>query len=142
MRIKGRMTELTKLEGGCLCGQMRYAVSALPFAADYCHCRQCQKSTGSAVSAWMDFKSDQVTWTKSGSLQEFASSEHVRRGFCSKCGSTLSYRHLQHPDYFSLAIASLDDPDKVPPTYHIHTDSQMQWLKIDDNCQRYPQGQR
>lgn len=135
------MTKQTPLEGGCLCGKLRYSLSAYPFAADYCHCRQCQKSTGAAVSAWMDFKTDQVSWVKSGSLQEFASTEQIRRGFCAQCGSTLSYRHLQHPEYFSLAIASLDDPNQVHPTYHIHTDSQLKWLKIDDDCKRYPQGQ-
>lgn len=136
------MNEQTELEGGCLCGQLRYVLSARPFAADYCHCRQCQKSTGAPVSAWMDFKSDQVSWTQSGSLQEFASSEQIRRGFCSLCGSTLSYRHLQHPEYFSLAIASLDDPDAVHPTYHIYTDSQMQWFNIDDDCKRYAKAQQ
>ena len=135
------MNDQTILEGGCLCGQLRYALSARPFAADYCHCRQCQKNTGAPVSAWMDFKSDQVSWTKSGTLQEFASSEQIRRGFCSTCGSTLSYRHKKHPEYFSLAIASLDDPDAVRPTYHIYTASQMKWFQIDDDCKRYPNAQ-
>lgn len=129
------------LQGGCLCGALRYSTSAPPFAADYCHCRNCQKSTGSVVSVWMDFKASQVSWGDSGPLQEYQSSENTRRGFCRCCGSTLSYRDIRHPDYYSLAIVSLDDPEQVQPTYHIHTESQLSWFIITDDCQRYPQGQ-
>lgn len=135
------MEDENKLQGGCLCGELRYTVTALPFAADYCHCRMCQKSTGAAVSAWMDFKAKQVLWDNSTALQEYASSENARRGFCSRCGSTISYRNVRHADYFSLAITSLDDPNQVRPTYHIHTDSQLCWFNISDDCKRYPQGQ-
>ncbi len=134
------MTGNTQMQGGCLCGAIRYQLSAAPFAADYCHCRKCQKSCGAPVASWMDFKTTQVSWI-SGAVTEFASSENARRGFCSTCGSTLSYRDVGHPEYMTLAIASLDNPDAVAPTYHIHTDSQMKWLSITDKCQRYPQGQ-
>lgn len=129
------------MQGGCLCGALRYSASEPPFAADYCHCRNCQKSTGTAVSVWMDFKASLVTWENSDALQEYQSSENTRRGFCGRCGSTLSYRDLRHPDYYSLAIASLDDPNQVQPTYHIHTDSQLSWFNITDDCKRYPKGQ-
>ncbi|MEM7126590.1 MAG: GFA family protein [Chloroflexota bacterium] len=133
------MNDETKLEGGCLCGAVRYAVSALPFAAEYCHCRMCQKSTGAVVVTWMDFRTEQLIWTK-GAPIEYESSEHARRGFCSTCGSTLSFRDTRHPDYITLSIASLDDPNRVQPTYHIYTDSQVKWLNIDDNCKRFPEG--
>ena len=82
----------------------------------------------------------QVTWENSAALQEFQSSEYARRGFCSCCGSTLSYRDVRHPEYISLAITSLDDPNQVVPTYHIHTDSQLHWFNVADDCKRYPQG--
>lgn len=88
----------------------------------------------------MDFKVEQVKWTK-GTPTEYASSENIRRGFCPACGSTLSYRSTLHPNYFTLSIASLDDPEAVRPTYHIYTDSQVTWLPITDDCKRYPKGQ-
>jgi len=128
------------MEGGCHCGAIRYRLSARPFSADYCHCRDCQKITGAPVGAWMDFKADEIAWL-GGQPTEYASSENIRRGFCPRCGSTLSYRSLKHPEYLTLAICTLDDPDTVRPTYHIYTDSQVGWMHIGDDCTRYPKGQ-
>lgn len=124
------------LQGGCLCGAIRYQINAKPFDADYCHCKQCQLSSGAVVMSWMDFKVGQVEWLK-GQIKEFASSEKVRRGFCQDCGCSLSYRHTDYADYMTLSIASLDEPNQVSPNYHIYTDNQVSWLKIDDNCKRY-----
>ncbi len=128
-----------KMQGGCHCGAVRYEVSGAPFDADFCHCRDCQRTTGAPVAAWMDFKKEQVRW-RAGEPSEYASSEHIRRGFCPSCGSSLSYRSTQCPDYLTLSIASLDDPDLCRPNYHIHTDSQLSWLCIDDDCKRYKRG--
>nr|WP_254203137.1 hypothetical protein [Aeromonas sp. FDAARGOS 1416] len=46
----------------------------------------------------------------------------------------------QYPDYLTLAITALDNPDAVAPTYHIHTESQLPWLPIQDEHPRYPKG--
>lgn len=135
------MTTNESMSGECLCGSVQYTVTAKPFAADYCHCRMCQRSTGSVVGAWMDFKHEQLQWINKDELREYASSEFARRGFCGQCGSTMSYRDIRHEHYISLAISSLGQPEKVQPSYHIYTDSQLPWLKIDDDCVRYPQGQ-
>jgi hypothetical protein len=99
----------------------------------------CQKSSGAPVVSWMDFLTEQLSWTK-GKPLEYKSSENVRRGFCGVCGSSLSYRHTGHPEYITLAIASLDDPNLVKPTFHIYTASQLKWLKIDDACKRFIAG--
>ncbi|GGC65465.1 GFA family protein [Undibacterium terreum] len=127
------------MNGACHCGAIRYEITGAPFAADFCHCRDCQKTTGAPVGAWMDFKAEQVRWLQ-GNPTEYASSATIRRGFCPQCGSTLSYRSTAHPQYLTLSITSLDSPDAVRPTYHIYTDSQVKWLTIDDDCERYPKG--
>ncbi len=124
------------LTGGCLCGAIRYQVSAAPFDADYCHCVQCQKSSGAVFQAWMDFKLAQVSWL-AGAVTEYASSDNVLRGFCAQCGCTMSYRDRRYPDYYTLTIASLDKPNLVKPNYHIYTQNQLSWLNIVDDCQRY-----
>jgi len=125
------------MKGGCHCGAVRYETLAAPFDADFCHCRDCQKTTGAPVAAWMDFKEEQVRWTAKEPT-EYESSEYIRRGFCPECGSAVSYRSTRYPDYFSLSIMSLDEPDLVRPNYHIYTRSQVSWLTIDDECKRYP----
>ncbi|MCR3911324.1 GFA family protein [Aeromonas hydrophila] len=127
------------MEGGCHCGHIRYVLSALPFATDFCHCRDCQRTTGAPVGAWMDFHTLEVNWLK-GAPTEYASSDKVRRGFCPNCGATLSYRSLEYPDYLTLSITSLDHPEEVRPTYHIHTDRQLSWMPIADTFPRYSKG--
>lgn len=127
------------MKGGCHCGAIRYEVLSNPFDADFCHCRDCQKSTGAPVGVWMDFKVEQIRWL-SGEITEYASSDKIRRGFCANCGSTLSYRSTEYPGYFTLSVVSLDSPDDVVPSYHIYTESQVKWLTIDDSCKKYPQG--
>ncbi|MBQ4889625.1 GFA family protein [Shewanella sp. MMG014] len=124
-------------QGGCLCGAIRYQITHRPFDADYCHCSQCQKSSGAVFQAWMDFKVEQVEWI-AGKPVEFASSEHVRRGFCQQCGCTISFRDTRHPGYYTLTIGSLDNPNLIHPNYHIHTANQVSWLNILDTCERYP----
>lgn len=127
----------TKRSGSCLCGKVQYRISGKPFDADYCHCRQCQKSTGSVVGAWMDFKCEQIEWLTLPP-KEYASSEHVRRGFCDHCGSQLSFRDLRYPEFLTLSISSLDEPNSVSPEYHIHTESKLSWLTITDTQPKYP----
>lgn len=124
------------LTGGCLCRKVQYRVTGLPFDADFCHCRHCQKSTGSVVGAWMDFKREQVAWLTEPPT-EYASSEHVRRGFCPHCGSQLSFRDLRYEQYLTLSISTLNEPNAIKPNYHIYTDSQLEWFNIQDNCPRY-----
>ena len=124
------------MQGGCHCGANRYEVSGDPFDADFCHCRDCQRTTGGPVGAWMDFKKEQVRWLGK-EPNEYKSSKYIRRGFCPDCGSSLSYRSTQYPDYLTLSITSLDEPDLVRPNYHIYTDSQISWLSIDDDRNRF-----
>jgi len=133
-------SESNKLTGGCLCGAIRYSADTMPFASDYCHCTQCRRSSGGPVGIWMDFKAGQVSWSGTRPT-DYASSEHVKRGFCPNCGSSLSYLHSQHPEYVSLTVATLDNPALVTPTYHIFTDSQIPWFEINDSCKRYPREQ-
>ncbi len=130
---------IKNLEGGCLCGSVRYLISGTPFAAEYCHCGMCKKVSGAPVASWMDFHIEQLTWNKRKPL-EYQSSENVQRGFCPTCGSSLSFRDTEHPEYITLAIASLDDPNLVKPTYHIYTASQLKWLNIDDECKIFTAG--
>ena len=124
------------IEGGCHCGIIRYLATALPFDADYCHCRDCQQTTGAPVAAWMDFQAVQISWLAAPPT-EYASSVTIRRGFCAQCGATLSYRSTQHPDYLTLSIASLDDPTRVQPRYHIYCERQLPWFAVDDDLPRY-----
>lgn len=124
--------------GSCLCKNISYHTIGQPFCTEYCHCKTCQKSVGSVVVTWMDFKSEQVSWTNK-QPQEYQSSQHVFRGFCPQCGTSITFRDERHPEYITISIATLDNAELFKPTQHIFTESAVSWLDIDDDCQRYLQ---
>ena len=123
------------LTGGCLCGAVKFHARGESPGAAICHCRMCQRVTGSAFNAAVGFRSADVTWTE-GEPAVYASSAGVERGFCSVCGSTLFYARPAKGEIF-ISLGALDDPDLIHPKLHVFTGDQMSWLHIDDNLPRF-----
>jgi hypothetical protein len=119
------------LEGGCLCGAVRYRVTGEVVASGICHCRSCRK-TASAPS--LPFATFPMTAFKitNGAVVEFRSSADVRRGFCGECSSPLTYRHSGKPDKLDIMTCSLDDIDALPPTFHVWTSHKPAWITLGD----------
>ena len=124
------------MNGGCLCGYIRYHVSAAMLEAGYCHCRLCQKSSGAPVLAWATVASSAFAYT-SGSPAVFHSSATAQREFCPHCGTQLVFRHSREPDWLDFTVASLDEPAQLPPQYHIWIQSRLAWLHLDDALPQY-----
>jgi hypothetical protein len=118
-------------EGGCLCGALRFLVTAPALDAGYCHCRMCQKNSGAPVVAWATFPSTNFAWTE-GKPDTYASSSHAKRQFCSKCGSYLVFLSTKSPNEVSVNTASFDHPEKFPPRRHIYAGSRIGWFKTED----------
>jgi hypothetical protein len=127
------------LEGGCLCGGIRYRISAAPHHAGYCHCRMCQRSAGAPVVGWLTMASDGFAWTK-GRPAVYPSSAKAERLFCPGCGTQLVFREPAAPDHLDVTLASLDDPEAVRPSHHIWTSSRIGWFDVADDLPRYPEG--
>lgn len=105
--------------GGCQCGAVRYRVQGPVTHASICNCRMCQKALGNFMAPFVAF-AGALEWTR-GRPTEFRSSQQVRRGFCSNCGTPLTYRWGPHQP--SLTIGSLDEPDAVLPTVELARDN-------------------
>ena len=120
--------------GGCLCGSVRFHVTEYPRKVPYCHCKMCQRWSGSVLASWADFGRDGFRVMK-GVIKYYKSSEHTERGFCSECGSSLVQRQLDG-DWFAVATGCLDDPAEFSPDEHCGIESQVSWLKIDDQLPR------
>ena len=120
------------MEGGCLCGAVRYAIRGTPLGVEYCHCGMCRKHTGSPVAGWMDVATDDFAWRR-GAPKEFPSSEYALRGFCGDCGSPLSFRRPGNPERLSITLGSLDRPGAHPPRQHIYFASRLDWLRLEDD---------
>ncbi len=122
--------------GGCLCGYLRYRLSAEPIDAGFCHCRACQKSAGAPVLAWLTLPRQAFAYT-AGEAAVYASSPHGQRAFCPRCGSQLLFQSDHLPDTLDVTLASLDHPEAILPQYHIWTASQIAWLHLADTLPRY-----
>jgi hypothetical protein len=115
------------LTGGCLCGAVRYQISAKPIAAANCHCRTCQKAVGAPHLAIMFVPASALTIT--GDYKEFAtlaaSGNTVYRAFCPACGTSLFGRNSRFTEIRPVSAATLDDPSVFKPEKDIWvTDSQ------------------
>lgn len=127
------------LEGGCLCGGVRYRIDAEPQDAGYCHCRMCQRSTGAPVVPWLTMASEGFAWTR-GEPAVYRSSPGAERLFCPACGTQLVFRVIAEPQQLDVTLASLDDPEAVPPDHHSWTSSRIAWFDTRDDLPRYPEG--
>jgi len=114
-----------KLTGGCQCGAVRYEWSEPPRYASVCHCRMCQKASGQPFMALTGGKLENLRWTR-GQPSVFKSSDEGERGFCSACGTPLTYR-LEASGRISVTIASLDDPEAMRPTRQYGIESKLSW---------------
>ena len=120
--------------GGCLCGALRYEAAVSESENWYCHCRMCQKATGSVVSTSAIIKKSQLRMLK-GTAKFYQSSTDIERGFCANCGSPMFFRPIKE-DWISILSGTLDDPEVAPPQGHYGVESRISWLKIVDDLKQ------
>ncbi len=121
------------LTGGCLCGAVRYEVTAEPRSASTCHCRMCQRQSGSAFMGFFTVPASGLRLTGEIRLYE---SPLATRGFCPACGSNLTMTYLHERDAVGITMGTLDDPAAVPPELHWGVESWVPWLRIGDELPR------
>lgn len=127
-------------EGGCLCGAIRYVVAAGEIAeSGYCHCRACQRQSGSPVVAWFAVPPDRLRYLK-GAPSRFRASPRAAREFCGNCATYLVFREDDATATVSINTATLDDPSLAPPAFHIYCESRIDWFETADNLPRHPHG--
>ena len=130
--------EGSPITGGCLCGAVRYQISAPAIDVVYCHCRMCQRFTGGQIVAGAFFPIEAFRFTQ-GDLKYYKSSPIAERGFCADCGSSMIYRTLVkalRADLYWVLLGSLDNPENFVPTMHFGIESQMPWLDVHDDLPR------
>ena len=117
------------LSGGCACGEIRYECNGEPLYMGNCHCRDCQRATGSAYFAAVLVREDTLTIT--GEPRWFESNADrghpMRRAFCSRCGSPVFINNTASPGMRVLYAGSLDDPSRYAPSMDIFVASAQPW---------------
>lgn len=131
------MTEVVSLKGGCDCGVVRYELTRRPLFVHCCHCRWCQRESGSAFALNAMIESDHVrlegrdpepvdTPSESGKGQLFMR--------CPECRITLWSHYGGAGDLVAFVrVGTLDEPDLLPPDIHIFTQSKQPWVQLTDN---------
>jgi hypothetical protein len=115
--------------GGCLCGEVRFSAHGPPKWTSYCHCGSCRRHTGAPVAAYAGFEASKVKFTAQAPTY-FASSLGVRRGFCGRCGSTLTYEGDRWPGEIHLHVGAFDDPEALAPAGHGFADERLSRLRL------------
>jgi len=115
--------------GGCACGAIRYECSAEPIVALNCHCRDCQRASGSAFCAVLYVPRTALTISGQSRYYEVRaeSGNSVSRGFCPHCGSPVFIQAELVPDLQGLRAASLDNPSLFQPQMHVWTARAQPW---------------
>jgi hypothetical protein len=128
--------------GGCLCGAVRYVCSGAPAMTGACHCRDCQRASGSAFATLMIFPRDAVR--VSG---EVATYEHkgdsggmVHRRFCPKCGVHVVVEYDVTPQFVVVMAGTLDDPSLIRPQWNIYTESKQPWVELSPAMKVFDKG--
>ena len=132
----GKTTPL--VAGGCLCGEVRFEISAPALETNFCHCRMCQKFAGAPVIAGVTIPREAFRPVSTREPTYYQSSLVAERGFCSNCGSSLTYRGLlpAWSEWMLVFTTSLDNPEDFAPTGHWGVESQMPWLDVHDDLPR------
>ena len=118
------------MAGGCACGRVRFKTTQEPDEAYLCHCRMCQRSTGSTSIAFVTFPIDSIAWD--GEPDWYDSSPIAKRPFCAKCGTSLGFMFKEDSDRMDLTVASFDDPSPFTPKHHFGAESMHRaWLNTE-----------
>ena len=118
------------MAGGCACGRVRFTANVENDDAYLCHCRMCQRATGSISIAFKNLKIADVVWKSPPDWYE--SSPIARRPYCRECGTSLGFQFKQGGENMDLTIASFDDPSRFKPKHHFGAESlHRSWLNTE-----------
>ena len=130
---------MPQITGSCRCGQVRYSANAEPMFTGVCHCKSCQKETGTAFNIVIAVP--QAALKIEGSPKAFVSKgdsgKEVVARFCPNCGSTILSEPALMPGASILRAGTLDDTSWLKPTMEIYCDSAQPWVQLGGGMQRF-----
>ena len=121
-----------EIKVGCLCGAVRYTAEGDPTSVTVCHCRDCQKFTGSAFATLVRVPKEALTIE--GTLKTFTSiggsGNPILRHFCPECGSSLAEESSMRPDSIILNVGTFDDPTIAKAGREIFRADALPWIEV------------
>jgi hypothetical protein len=131
---------VSSFTGGCVCGAVRYELTAEHIVMFDCHCRDCQHVSGGAYAPVVYVPAGSFKITK-GELRRFSTDsprfgQNVR-GFCANCGSRISGAETRKG--VGIVAGSLDQPSLFRPQFHIHVTDAQPWDILDPDIPAHDQ---
>ena len=128
------------MDGGCLCGAVRYTLRSPALFVSQCCCKDCQKATGTGHTTIVGVRRDQLqikqgtpkTYTSKG-----ASGGDVVRHFCGDCGGRLYTSGTLPGEVLMVQAGSLDDPNRISPESVIYVKDALAWDRFDEALPRF-----
>src|SRR5438876_192678 len=129
-----------RLKGGCSCGKVRYQLLEAPIRVHCCHCKDCQRQTGSAFVINAIIETDRIellagapepTTVPTGSGRP----HDIYR--CPTCKIALWSDYGRRPAVRFVRVGTLDDPSALPPDVHIFTRSKLEWVRLPDGARAF-----
>ncbi len=127
------------LQGSCLCGTVRFELTAPPRYAGYCHCTRCQRRTGTAASANAAFDAEHFRLLVGAeAVRGWRPPGGAEKCYCVQCGAHLFSRSLDGARV-SIRMAAFDTDPGVRPSYRQYVAYAAAWEPIpDDGLERFP----
>lgn len=129
--VGGRMFE--RQDGGCQCGGVRYRVTGAPLALAVCHCKECQRQSGSAFGMSLVVSRDSFELLD-GALRDFTRSSDsgrpVRCFFCPECGTRIYHEPAYAKGVLNVKAGTLDDTSWLAPELQAWTSSRQSWIDL------------
>lgn len=133
----------SKIRGRCLCGRITYEYGGSIGPANYCHCEDCRRCTGSAfnIGVRLDLAEFHITTgTPKGFTKRGESGNELTRHFCPECGSPIYTSAPKHPEHVYVKAGTLDDPNIVKPTHQNWVVSAVSWRQINPDITSFTKG--
>jgi hypothetical protein len=132
------------LQGGCLCGAVRFEITAPFLLAGYCHCTHCQRRTGTGSSANGRVPQHAFRLLQGQEqLRAFQPPTGVPKLFCVTCGSALFSGQPLSDEQVAVRLGALDRDPGIRPQFRQFVDSAAPWEPVpQDGLERFPRSQQ
>jgi hypothetical protein len=118
------------IQGGCLCGSVRYEIAGQPHNITHCHCADCRRSSGAPFVTWATFRRGDFRLLSG--LPRGLRWAGRWRSFCPYCGTPLTFLTGPDADEIDVTVCSLDDPTSVTPDDHTWIEDRLPWIRLAD----------
>jgi hypothetical protein len=133
---------MPRIAGGCLCGAVRYRSDAEPVMQVICHCKTCQKNSGSAFSMNVAVPQDSLSLEGSESRRyedrSGSSGQPFYRHYCGNCGSHVYNHGAAYGSLAFIKAGTLDDATWLAPAAHIWVAEKLPWVQIPEGASQSP----